>query len=136
MFGQSTSYSGLTIVSPSLQATDQPINNCSTQDPTPCPTHHVLVVVQHHTSLITLIVLTSLVLVVVVTVLSWKLFGCECCRIKRRKRSRYKRVSKFFPFSYGKDVGEEAVALPELGPPKTMAAERETLLNDSDEDSI
>ncbi len=46
-------------------------------------------------------------------------------------------MSKFFPFSYGKEPqGDDGMALPELGPPKIMGAERETLLNDSDDDSI
>ncbi len=95
-----------------------------------------MVVHAHHPTLIALVVLTSLVLVAMVALLWWRLCGCGCCK-SRRKKARYKAVSKFFPFSYGKDPSREVgVALPEFGPPKAMAAERETLLNESDEDSL
>ncbi len=112
-------------------------NNCSGTTCLP-PTEHILVVLHtHHPALITLIVVTSLALVAMVTLICWRLFGCVCCKLRRKRRSRYKKVSKFFPFSYGKEPqGDDGMALPELGPPKIMGAERETLLNDSDDDSI
>ena len=55
-----------------------------------------------------------------------------------RRGTRYKSVSKFFPFSYGQhlDGSSEGVAIPEYGLPKTGQAEREMLLNESDEDEI
>ena len=56
-------------------------------------------------------------------------------RCIRKKQARYKSVSKFFPFSYGQDASS-GVAIPEYGLPKTGAAEREILLNDSDEDEL
>ena len=56
-------------------------------------------------------------------------------RCIRKKQARYKSVSKFFPFSYGQDASN-GVAIPEYGLPKTGAAEREILLNDSDEDEL
>ena len=57
----------------------------------------------------------------------------RCCAKKRQ--AKYKSVSKFFPFSYGQDSAE-GVAIPEYGLPKGRAAEREVLLNDSDEDEL
>ncbi len=56
-------------------------------------------------------------------------------RCIRRKQARYKSVSKFFPFTYGQDTSN-GVAIPEYGLPKNRAAEREILLNDSDEDEL
>lgn len=43
-------------------------------------------------------------------------------------------MSKFFPFSYGEEEEEEQVAIPELGLPKSRPAERERLLNESDDE--
>ena len=51
-------------------------------------------------------------------------------------------MSKFFPFSYGEQLDADggsdgvSVAIPEYGLPKSGRAEREMLLNDSDEDEI
>ena len=49
-------------------------------------------------------------------------------------------MSKFFPFSYGQqlDSGTNGggIAIPEYGLPKSGRAEREMLLNESDEDEI
>lgn len=56
---------------------------------------------------------------------------------RNRRRARYKSVSKFFPFSYGLQTDSNSgVAIPEYGLPKAGQAERETLLNESDEDEI
>ena len=89
----------------------------------------------HHTTLTVLIVVLSLVLCIALLVVVWR-----CCRAVRdhcgrKKQARYKSVSKFFPFSYGQDSGN-GVAIPEYGLPKNSAAEREILLNDSDEDEL
>lgn len=70
-----------------------------------------------------------------VAVFTWKL----CTRNgHNRRRAKYKSVSKFFPFSYGQqlDCSSDGVAIPEYGLPKTGQAEREMLLNESDEDEI
>ena len=73
-------------------------------------------------------------------------FVFNVCRTtrSRTRRARYKSVSKFFPFSYGDgeqledERGSEgvSVAIPEYGLPKSGRAEREMLLNESDEDEI
>ena len=99
-----------------------------------CPTQTIVhaVLVNSHTGLIVLLVVAMLIILMAVLLVAWKL--C-CCLIKRkRKRTRYKSVSKFFPFSYGR--GEEVVTIPEMGPPKGISAEREKLLNESDEDEF
>ena len=115
------------------------VANCSPSSPLP-PTHMVVVIVDsHHPILIVLIVFTTLALVAMLGLLWWKLCGCRCCKGRRKRKARYKQVSKFFPSSYWQEgrVGESVgVALPEFGVPKPMPAERELMLSNSDEDSI
>ena len=94
----------------------------------------VHVVVNHHPTLVALIVLTSLVLLLASLITAWKIYKAWCKKEKRRK-ARYKSVSKFFPFSYEED-DRSGVAIPEFGLPKALPAEREMLLNDSDEDEL
>lgn len=53
---------------------------------------------------------------------------------KRPRNQRYKTVSRYFPFSYEKQVAE--VVIPEVGMPKSGSAERQVLLNASDEDEL
>ena len=79
-----------------------------------------------------------IVLLCVLIVSTWTL--CVGSGLKRR-RARYKSVSKFFPFSYGQQLdgseqGVVSVAMPEYGLPKSGQAEKEMLLKDSDEDEI
>ena len=90
----------------------------------------------HGSTLTILIVLLSLVLFVAVMIVLWRLCSIvrgRCC--ERKKQAKYKSVSKFFPFSYGQEASN-GVAIPEYGLPKGRAAEREILLNDSDEDEL
>ena len=86
----------------------------------------------NHPGYIALILVASLALVVVVMVFAWK---SGVCRSGNRRRAKYKSVSKFFPFSYSQGEASQ-VAMPELGLPKALPAEREMLLNDSDEDEL
>lgn len=97
-----------------------------------CSPTVVAVLVSNHSGYIALILVASLALVLVIAVFLWK---GGVCRSGARKKARYKSVSKFFPFSYGQGEGSQ-VAMPELGLPKTMPAEREMLLNESDEDEL
>lgn len=92
------------------------------------------VLVNSHTGVVVLLVAAVLIVLMALLLVAWKL----CCVLikRRRKRTRYKSVSKFFPFSYGKGEEEEVVTIPEMGPPKGMAAEREKLLKESDEDEF
>lgn len=53
---------------------------------------------------------------------------------RRPKNQRYKTVSKYFPFSYEKQAAE--VIIPAVGMPKSGAAERQVLLDASDEDEL
>ena len=74
----------------------------------------------------------------VVLVFTWNL--C-CAKHSRKRRAKYKSVSKFFPFSYGQQLDDGSgegvnVAIPEYGLPKSGRAETEMLLNESDEDEI
>ena len=89
----------------------------------------------HGNTLTILIVLLSLVLFVALLIVAWRVCVATRERCARKKQARYKSVSKFFPFSYGQD-SSTGVAIPEYGLPKTRAAEREILLNDSDEDEL
>ena len=89
----------------------------------------------HGNALTILIALLSLVLCVALLIVLWKVCVAVRERCIRKKQARYKSVSKFFPFSYGQDASS-GVAIPEYGLPKTGAAEREILLNDSDEDEL
>ena len=94
----------------------------------------VHVLVEHYNSWLVFLLVAALLIVLLAMVLvTWKL----CCILvrRRRKRTRYKSVSKFFPFSYGREE-KEVVTIPEMGPPKGMSAEREKLLNESDEDEL
>lgn len=89
----------------------------------------------HSNTLTILIVLLSLVLCVALLIVMWRVCAAVRERCARKKQARYKSVSKFFPFSYGQD-SSNGVAIPEYGLPKNRAAEREILLNDSDEDEL
>jgi len=81
-----------------------------------------------------LIVAASIVLLGVITVFTWRL--CSAPHGAKR-RAKYKSVSKFIPFSYGQQQDSNGgIAIPELGLPKSRQAEREMLLNESDEDEI
>jgi hypothetical protein len=94
----------------------------------------------HHFGYTVLMCGAGAALLLAILVFAWNL----CCSgtRRRRQRARYKSVSKFFPFSYGEqldgDGGSDGVgvAIPEYGLPKNGRAEREMLLNESDEDEI
>ena len=90
----------------------------------------------HGSTLMLLIVLLSVVLCVALLVGAWRLCVATRNGCGRKKQARYKSVSKFFPFSYGHADAGNSVAIPEYGLPKNRAAEREILLNDSDEDEL
>jgi hypothetical protein len=105
----------------------------------PCPTlstgSTITVHAPHGNALTILIVLLSLVLCVALLIVLWRVCVAVKERCIRRKQARYKSVSKFFPFTYGQDTSN-GVAILEYGLPKNRAAEREILLNDSDEDEL
>ena len=111
-------------------------------DPITCPPHStvappsVTIHSPHSRTLTILIVVLSLVLFVVLLVVAWRLCSIARNHCGTKKQARYKSVSKFFPFSYGQDTASNGVAIPEYGLPKNSAAEREILLNDSDEDEL
>ena len=114
-------------------------------DPTPCsqstnaPPSIIVHASTHGSMLTVLIVLLSLVLFVVLLVVAWRLCGVVRDHCRSKKQARYKSVSKFFPFSYGQNSTNgygNGIAIPEYGLPKNSAAEREILLNDSDEDEL
>lgn len=100
-----------------------------------CSSHTVVhrFVDRYNSWLVFLLVAAVLIVLLAMTFVTWKLCGILVKR--RRKRTRYKSVSKFFPFSYGRE-DKEVVTIPEMGPPKGMSAEREKLLNESDEDEL
>ena len=93
---------------------------------------HNVIVMDSHGTVAILLVLAGLAATAVVVILSWKIYNR--LRNSNHNASRYKSVSKFFPFSY--DKVEAGMALPEVGVPKTGAAEREVLLNYSDEEDL
>ena len=76
--------------------------------------------------LLGVVLLGFLLLLVFKTMSSWA---------RRRPRNqKYKSVSRYFPFSYDKQT-TAAIIIPEVGMPKSGAAEREVLLA-SDEDEL
>lgn len=77
-------------------------------------------------SLLGVVLLGFILLLVVKVTSSW---------LRRKPRNqRYKSVSKYFPFSYEKQASD--VVIPEVGVPKSGAAERQVLLDASDEDEL
>lgn len=97
------------------------------------PTVKVVLLQKHHKALTALLIFLALILAAALLLLFCKI--CCAWRKGRSRPAKYKSVSKFFPFSYGKD-SSNTVIIPELGMPKSAAAERETLLNESDEDEL
>ncbi|CAI8052637.1 N-acetylated-alpha-linked acidic dipeptidase 2 [Geodia barretti] len=95
----------------------------------------------HHFGYTVLMCVAGAALLLVILVSALNLCCCSATR-RRRRRARYKSVSKFFPFSYGEQLDADggsdgvSVAIPEYGLPKSGRAEREMLLNESDEDEI
>jgi len=87
---------------------------------------------KHGRGLLILTVLLGVVLVGLVLLLLWKA-TVAWSRSRPRKHQSYKSVSHYFPFSHKKDLSGD-VAMPELGMPKGMGAERKVLLDYSDED--
>lgn len=73
-----------------------------------------------------------MVLLGFVLLLLFKVFSTW--RTRRPRNQKYKSVSRYFPFSYEKQATE--VVIPAVGMPKTGAAERQVLLNASDEDEL
>lgn len=103
---------------------------CPNQSPFP---HNLLL--HHHIGYVIFTVTASIVLLCALMAFIWNVRSANG---RNRRRAKYKSVSKFFPFSYGQQVdgSSNSVAIPEYGLPKTGQAERETLLNESDEDEI
>ncbi len=56
------------------------------------------------------------------------------CSFKGREKGKYKLVSKYFPVALGR--GGSGMSIPEMGMPKDGLAEREKLLDESDEDEL
>lgn len=97
--------------------------------------HQVVSSFQRHSrSLLILSVLLGIVLLGFFVLLLWKA-AVMWSRSRPRKHEKYKSVSRYFPFSYKKDSNVN-VALPELGMPKGMGAERQVLLEDSEDDEL
>ena len=103
----------------------------------PIPTNQLSLHVYHHHIGYSILIATACIVLVIIIAVS----TCNICseRNRRRRHAKYKSVSKFFPFSYGQHLdrdGSDGVAIPEYGLPKAGQAEREVLLNESDEDEI
>ena len=98
-----------------------------------CGDHHDVVkkLQKHKQSLLILTVLLGVVLVGFLLFLLWKAI-VAWSRSRPKKHQSYKSVSHYFPFSHKDYSGD--VAMPELGMPKGMGAERKVLLGESDED--
>lgn len=105
--------------------------NASHQDS--CTSHTSRMLHRHQTGLTVLIVLLGVVLLGFVLLLAFKVVAAYRRR-RGHKNQRYKSVSRYFPFSYEKQAVE--VVIPALGVPKSGLAERQVLLNDSDEDEL
>lgn len=118
----------------SVPATPPPPAPCSVSNATtpPCMDHTLRTLRSHRTGLTVLMVLMGVVFVGFVTLLLFKVFSTW--RNRSPKNQRYKSVSRYFPFAYEKQSTE--VIIPAVGMPKTGAAERQVLLNDSDEDEL
>ena len=125
--------------SPSTYTCNTPPPPTLTPDPSlPHPTlaHHTL---HHHTGYVILVAISAVILITILIVFSWRLCSAP---ILRKRRTKYKSVSKFIPLSYsqpnhdGRGEGGGGIAIPEFGLPKSGEAEREMLLNESDEDEI
>lgn len=87
---------------------------------------------RHQKGLTALLVLLGVVLLGFVLLLAFKVLSTWSRRPPRNHK--YKSVSRYFPFSYDKQATE--VIMPAVGMPKTGAAERQVLLNESDEDEL
>ena len=98
----------------------------------PCVDHTLKSLHRHRQGLTVLLVLLGLVLVGFVVLLLVKVLSNW--RTGRPRHQKYKSVSRYFPFSYEKQATE--VVIPSVGMPKTGAAERQVLLNESDEDEL
>ncbi len=93
--------------------------------------HQVVKKLQKHSrGLLVLTVLLGLVLLGLVVVLMWKA-AVAWSHSRPKKHQKYKSVSKYFPFTH-KD--SNVVALPEFGMPKGVGAERQILLEGSDDE--
>ena len=86
----------------------------------------------HQKGLMALIALLGVVLLGFLALLLYKVVFAWSRR--RPKNQKYKSVSRYFPFSYEKRATE--IVIPEVGMPKTGAAERQVLLDNSDEDEL
>lgn len=115
-------------------ATPCPSSNAtrSQDDGNSCVSHTVRTLSQHRTGLLALLILLGIILLGFFLLLLFKVQAT--CRKRRPKNQRYKSVSRYFPFSYEKKGTE--VVIPEVGMPKNGAAERQVLLNDSEEDEL
>ena len=82
------------------------------------------------------VILTTIAAIVLLGVVIAFMCNVRSANSRNRRRARYKSVSKFFPFAYGQQTDNSGIAIPEYGLPRTGQAERETLLNESDEDEI
>jgi hypothetical protein len=127
--------------SPSKQAPPQTNNssNCSLPPtPTCCVNQNTYLLVHNNVGFGILITAVCVVLLAAIAVFIWHSNVCTRNGRHSRRGTRYKSVSKFFPFSYGQQLSgsSEGVAIPEYGLPKTGRAEREMLLDESEEDEI
>lgn len=95
--------------------------------------HAIRTLAQHRKGLTVLIAVFGTMLLGVAAFLAFKVLSAWSRR-RSPKHHRYKTVSRHFPFSYEKQSTE--VVIPEMGLPKSRAAEIQVLLNESDEDEL
>ena len=107
-------------------------SNSSHQDDYQCEHHTIRKLHQRQKGLIMLSLLMCVVLLAFLLILLYKAL-CICVR-RKPKNQRYKSVNKYFPFSHKKE--DTDVIIPELGLPRSGSAERQVLLNNSDEDEL
>lgn len=97
-----------------------------------CAKHTLRTLESHQKGLMVLTVLLGIILFCFFTFLVFK--ALLAWRRRKPKNQRYKSVSRYFPFSYEKQATE--VVIPEVGMPREGHAERQVLLNESDEDEL
>lgn len=108
-----------------------PAQNAANVTP-PCIDHTIRTLHQHRKGLTVLVVLLGVVLLGFLLLLVFKTMSAWARR--RPRNQKYKSISRYFPFSYDKQT-TAAIIIPEMGMPKSGAAEREVLLA-SDEDEL
>ncbi len=92
----------------------------------------VIVLESSRQRLTVLLALVVVILLLAMLLVIWRLW--VSCSFKGKQKGKYKSVSKYFPVALGKSGS--GMAIPEMGMPKDGLAEREKLLDESDEDEL